>query len=82
MMALLSDIQKSDLRKRFEKLDSFHARGLPSLNTKLQQLTTEEMRRLFEENDADSQRWPTFTDLESHMRNIAQLRSMGYPIRV
>ncbi len=81
-MAQLSDVQKSGLRRKYEKLDYHHARGLPSLDARLQQITTEEIQRIFEQNTADSQRWPTFTDLDDHMRNIAQLRSMGYPAPV
>lgn len=81
-MAQLTDVQKSELRRKYEKLDSRHARGLPSLDNRLQQLTTDEIRRIFEQNASDSQTWLTFTDLDDHMRNIAQLRSMGYPAPV
>jgi len=81
-MAQLSDVQKLQIRRKYEKLDRRHARGLPGQDTRLQQFMAEEIRRVFEQNAADSQRWPTFTDLEDHMRNIAQLRSMGYPAPV
>jgi hypothetical protein len=77
-MVQLSDVQKSQLRRRYEKLDARHARGLPTQDARLQRLTTGEIRRIFEQNAYDPQRWPTHTDLEDHLRNIATLRSMGY----
>jgi hypothetical protein len=77
-MVQLSDIDKSQLRRRYERLDARHARGLPTDDARLRRFTSEEIRRIFEQNTYDPQRWPTLTDLNDHLRNIATLRSMGY----
>jgi len=79
-MAELSDLQKSELRRKYEKLDPRHQGGLqrPTVNAALRQLTTAEIQQIFSMNTNDGQRWQTFTDLEGHIRNIATLRSMGY----
>jgi Ca2+-binding EF-hand superfamily protein len=79
-MAKLSDPQKSELRRKFEKLDPRRQGGLkrPTVNTALRQLETEEIKQIFRMNDLDSQRWQTFTDVEYYMRNIASLRDRGF----
>jgi|GEM_PF-5304988 len=78
-MAKLDAYQKSELRRKYEKLDSTHQGGLrrPAHNPALQQLETEEILGIFEENEQDPQKWQTFTDIEDHIRNLATLRRMG-----
>jgi len=78
MMAALSDVQKSQLRRKYERLGG-HAGGLPTEDRTLQQLSTQEIGRIFRENEVNPEKWPTLTDLEDYMRNIAQLRHWGYP---
>ena len=80
-MCNLTDVQKSQLRRNYEKLN-IHQGGLPSMDSTLQTLTTEELMEIFAENKINSQRWPTFTQLEDHIRNIAKLKSYGVPVKV
>jgi hypothetical protein len=79
-MAELNNLQRSELRRKYEKLDSRRQGGLqrPTVNTALRQLETEEIHRIFGMNELDNQRWQTFTDLEDYMRNIASLRARGF----
>ena len=81
-MCKLTDIQKSQLRTKYEKLSSVHQGGLPSMDRSLQTLTTQELMKIFDENEVDAQKWPTFTQLEDHIRNIARLKSFGVPVTV
>ncbi|MBN1843726.1 MAG: hypothetical protein JW883_15790 [Deltaproteobacteria bacterium] len=78
-MVELNAYQKSELRRKYEKLDPTHQGGLrrPIHNPALQQLETEEILGIFQENEQDPQKWQTFTDLEGHIRNLATLRRMG-----
>ena len=79
-MAELNDLQRSELRRKYEKLDPRRQGGLqqPTVNPALRQLETAEIHEIFDMNALDNQRWQTFSDLEDYMRNIATLRSMGY----
>jgi hypothetical protein len=81
-MCNLSDIEKSQLRTKYEKLSSVHQGGLPSMDRSLQTLTTQELMKIFEDNENEPQKWPTFTQLEDHIRNIAQLKKYGVPVSV
>jgi hypothetical protein len=72
----------SELRSKYEKLDASHQRGLPSFDSSMQQLTTDEILAVFHENNNNPQRWPTFTDLESHLRTCATLRRYNAPFSV
>jgi hypothetical protein len=78
-MVALSNEEKSRLRRNYEKLGSRQG-GLPAWDSTLQQLETEEILRVFEENEFDPFKWPTFTDFEDHIRNIARLKSYGVPV--
>lgn len=73
-MCELTDIQKSQLRRKYEKYDSATQGALPSQDLVLNQLTTSEIMTIFEENENDPQKWLTFDDLESHIRTIATLK--------
>lgn len=79
-MAELTDLQRSELRRKYERLDPRRQGGLqrPTVNAALRQLETAEIQQIFSMNALDSQRWQTFTDLEDYIRNIATLRSRGY----
>jgi hypothetical protein len=81
-MCNLTDIEKSQLRGKYEKLNSVCQGGLPSMDRTLQTLTTQELMKIFEDNESDSQKWPTFTQLEDHIRNIAQLKRYGVPVSI
>lgn len=81
-MCNLTDIEKSQLRRKYEKLSGIHQGGLPSMDRTLQTLTTQQLMRIFAENERNSQKWPTFTQLEDHIRNIAQLKRYGVPVMV
>ena len=76
-MALLNNEDKWMLRGKYERLDPVHQGGLPSADPTLKNLPTEEILAIFEENDQDWQKWPTLTDLEDHIRNLATLKSYG-----
>jgi DNA-binding IclR family transcriptional regulator len=78
-MVALNDIQKSQLRRKFERLGA-HQGGLG--DSTYRQLKTEEILRIFAENQADPQKWPTLTDLESYLRTIATLKSYGVPVKI
>jgi hypothetical protein len=75
-MPTLSEEQKSQLRKKYEKLGP-HQGGLPTEDPTLRQLETDEIKRVFKEYEADDPRWQTFTNLEDHFRNVATLRKLG-----
>lgn len=77
-MVVLNDGQKSELRRKYEQLGA-HQGGIG--DPTLKQLTTQEILRIFAENEANFQKWPTFTDLEDYIRNIAKLKSYGVPVR-
>jgi hypothetical protein len=76
-MVVLNNFEKSQLRRKYEKLNPARQGGLPSANSALQALETEEILSIFEENDHDWQKWPTLTELEDHLRNLATLRQFG-----
>jgi hypothetical protein len=78
-MVALNDAEKSRLRRNYEKLGSRQG-GLSAWDSTLQQLETEEILRVLAENESDPFKWPTFTDLDDHIRNIARLKSYGVPI--
>jgi hypothetical protein len=77
-MVVLNDIEKSRLRRKYERLNRAHQGGLPSDNPALQKLGTEEILKIFKENELDWQKWPTLTDLEDHLRNLATMRAFGF----
>jgi hypothetical protein len=74
-MAQLTDVQKSQIRRQYEELGP-HQGALGSSRDRV--FTAKEIRDLFALNDADPSRWPTFTDLNDHLRNVATLRRMGW----
>ena len=76
-MVQLSDIDKSQIRRQYEILSARQG-GLPTEDSRLQQFSSREIRHIFEENAYDPQRWPTLTDLNDYLRNIAILRLHGY----
>ncbi len=78
-MAKLTTEQVSYLRGHYERLPNPQPRIFVP-KPELCQLRTEELKAILEYNDASPETWPTFTDLESHIRNICQLRSYGVPI--
>jgi DNA-binding IclR family transcriptional regulator len=78
-MVTLNDIQKSQLRKKYERLGA-HQGGIG--DSTYRQLKTEEILRIFAENQANPQKWPTLTDLESYLRTIATLKSYGVPVKI
>ena len=73
-MCELTDVQKSQLRRKYEKYDSSTQGALPSQDMVLNQLGTAEILGIFEENRTDPQKWQTFIDLDSHLRTLAMLR--------
>jgi hypothetical protein len=74
-MCVLTDVQKSQLRRKYEILDRRHQRALGYSG--LREITTQEILHIFAENDADPQRWQTFTDLDGYLKNIATVRALG-----
>jgi hypothetical protein len=76
-MVQLSDVDKSQIRRQYERLSARQG-GLPTESSRLRQFNPEEIRRIFEENAYDPRRWPTLTDLNDYLRNIAILRLHGY----
>ena len=78
-MCELTDVQISQLRRKYEKYDAATQGALPSQDTALNQLTTAELMRIFEENENDPQKWLTFEDLNSHLRTIATLKPFFPP---
>lgn len=79
-MVALSNVQKSQLRRKYENLNPVHQGGLLAKDRELQQLQPNEILKIFAQNEANPQKWPAFTDLEDHIRNIAQLKRYGVPV--
>ena len=65
-MCELTEVQISQLRRKYEKYDPATQGALPSQDTALNQLTTAELMNIFEENQNDPQKWLTFDDLDSY----------------
>jgi len=78
-MPTLSDEQKNELRKKYEKLGP-HQGGLGGPEAaKYRQLETDEIIRVFDDFERNEAKWQgkIFTDLEDHFRNVAILRNVG-----
>jgi len=78
-MPSLTPDQIDYLRKTYERLGP-HQGIMASQKRDTQVLSADELREIIEYNDSSPEKWPTFTDLESHLRNIATMKKYGVPV--